>query len=234
MRHQLGEDGRPGERGRRGLIAEGGCPLAGEAPRCLQSVGGARQEGSGRGRAAAIRWTAAARFSRRDPGVGGRNRMAEQRTRGRAATVSQGVAGNTRRHASLPCLDRKNSWLAPSVVSRESLIARGSFLCAFEDSKVVPNRPAHLRRTGAECTQYTKCPGRSPEDRDASRSGKNLAKSFHPHAAGVRSQALLLMVAAGGASGWIKNTQRSRAGNSRMGVDQRAAPGKRQSATRVV
>src|SRR5690242_8232187 len=106
---------------------------------------GARQEGPCGRRAAATRWKAAACSSWRAPGAVRKDWLAERRTRARAALVSQGVAGNARRHASLPCLDRKISWLAPLVVSLESLVARGAVVCAVEDSKLVSNFLASIR-----------------------------------------------------------------------------------------
>jgi len=65
-----------------------------------------------------------------------------------------------------------------------------------------PNsRPRAFGRTQAENTQVTRRAGTLAEDRDASRTGKDLAKSSRPRATGVRNQTHLLVVAASGPGG---------------------------------
>ena len=115
-----------------------------------------------------------------------RDWVADDRPRNRAGNVSRGVAGNTLRQASLPCLDTKMSCLAPSVDCPWSLVAYGCFLTLVDNSKVFPTLRAVLDRRRAEDTRLDKVPGRSVKDRDASGTGKDLAKSSHPHARGAK------------------------------------------------
>jgi hypothetical protein len=66
------------------------------------------------------------------------------------------------------------------------------------------------------------------------RTEKNLAKSFPPYARGVRNQISLLVVTAGRPSGWVKNTRRPPAGNTRMNEGRNAAFGERESQATLV
>ena len=115
--------------------------------------------------------------------------MAGHPARTRAGNVLQGASGNARRQASLPCLDTKISCLAPSVVY--PLYRRFVVTCFCVSSST----PKYFRtfshafdRSPSSACSYTTRLERSPEGRDASKTGKDLAKSSHPHATGARNQ----------------------------------------------
>jgi hypothetical protein len=217
-----------------GLMADACGPLAGmrfAAVRPSRGAAGKRLAAD----AVVTRRTAATGFSWRGPGAGGRNRMAGVRTRSRVGTVSQGVAGRTRRHASLPCLDTKFSCWPPPLSPFGFLVARSAvFWCcrAFQsNSKLACGRSA---RRPAENTQVREMSGPLARTPECMRIEENLAKSFPPHARGVRNQTGLLVVAAGGPSGWSKNTRCRPAGNTRMNEGREAAFGERENHAKLV
>src|SRR5690349_7812210 len=127
--------------------------------------------------------------------------MAETRTRRRAVTL-QGVAGKSRRHASLPCLGQKMSWLAPSGLPRESLVLVALFLCPRglqSRSKLAAGLRAYTSRKHAVTRGAWDARGRPECIKD----GERLDKIFPSPRTGVRNQTHLLVVAAGGPDGWV-------------------------------
>ena len=112
----------------------------------------------------------------------------------------------------------------------ESLVARGSFLRRRELQRRSETRLRAFGRRRAENTQLHAVPGRSRNDRDALRTGKDLAKSSHPQATGVAKPGpFYWWVVASDRGDRFKNTRRSPAGNSRMKDKRQAAFNERDS-----
>lgn len=151
MRHQLGGDERPGQRSRWGLIAGQWVPLAGEAPRCLQSVTGCAAGRSAR------------RARGRQPPDGGNGLLLARPGTWREEFVGGGPDATLRPTR----FSRPSQHAPPRVVAvpRQDDLMFGplgrlpvefsgcSRLRGLEDSQVVPTRYAGLGPTAAENPQ---------------------------------------------------------------------------------
>jgi hypothetical protein len=146
MRHQLGEDGTARKRGRQGSDC-GSMRFARRRSASLPAV--RRRSAAGRSVRRTALPLAAGRRQQAPPG--GVREVGEGigwRDGGRAgAPQLHWTALLAERAATRPCraaTGRSHIW-PPRSSPTEFLLARGSFVCACEDSKVVPNLPASLR-----------------------------------------------------------------------------------------